>query len=68
MAKKKKEITGKFRICLIVEEFVDTGDKIEVHSIGHYSEFCWHWSDVKKSISYFTKRLEGKIRSEPRHE
>ena len=52
----------KYQICLVVKEFVDTGDTIEIQPIADYQEFCWGWKDAKSSIEFFTKRIEGKIK------
>ena len=60
MAKGDK-ITGKFQICLIVKEFMDTGDTIELQPIADYQESCWGWEDTKNSIAFFTNRIEDKL-------
>ena len=52
---------GKYQICLIVKEFVDTGEAIELQPIADYQESCWGWEDAKKTIKFFTKRIEGKL-------
>ena len=57
----KDKIIGKYQVCLVVKEFVDTGDTIEVQTIADYLESCWGWEDAKKSIEFFTKRVEGKL-------
>ena len=56
----KKEI-GKFQVRLMVKEFMDTGDKIELQPIGDYEESCWGWEDAKKTIAFFTNRIEEKL-------
>ena len=55
------KITGKFQFGLIVKEFIDTGDKIEVQTIADYLESCWGWEDTKESINFFVKRIEEKL-------
>ena len=55
------KIKGKFQICLIVKEFVDTGEKVEIQPIGLYEEFCWGWDDAKESIEFLIKRVEEKL-------
>jgi len=55
------KITGKFQICLIVKEFIDTGERVELQSVADYLESCWGWEDAKKSIRFFIKRIEGKL-------
>lgn len=52
---------GKFRLTLTVDEFIDTGERIEVQGIGNYQEFCWGWEDAKKTIRFFMKRIEKKL-------
>ena len=52
---------AKYQVCLIVKEFMDTGETIEIQPIADYQEFCWGWDDAKKSIDFFMKRIEGKI-------
>ena len=55
------EVPGKYQICLIVKEFVDTGERIELQPIADYQESCWGWDDSKKAINFFIKRIEGKL-------
>jgi len=55
------EIEGKFQICLIVKEFVDCGDSIELQTISDYLESCSSWNDVKESLTFLIKRIEGKL-------
>ena len=52
---------SKYQICLIVKEFVDTPDNIELQPIADYQEACWGWEEAKKAIKFFTKRIDGKI-------
>ena len=52
---------GRFQITLLVKEYVDSGDIIELQPIADYQEFCRDWEDAKKSIQFFTKRIEDKI-------
>ena len=54
-------MSGKFQICLIVKEFIDTGDTIEIQPIADYQESCWGWEDAKKTIAFFTNRIEEKL-------
>lgn len=61
MVDENKKVSGKFQICLIVKEFVDTGEHIEVQPIADYQESCWGWPDAKKTIDFFVKRVEGKL-------
>ena len=56
-----KRVIGKYQICLIVKEFVDTGEHIEVQPIADYQESCWGWEDAKKTIRFFMKRIEKKL-------
>lgn len=54
-------MANKFQICLIVKEFIDTGEVIELQPIADYQESCWGWEDAKKTISFFTNRIEEKL-------
>lgn len=53
--------TSKFQICLIVKEYVDTGENIILNPIADYQESCWGWNDAKKSLKFFMKRIELKL-------
>ena len=55
------KIKGKFQICLIVKEFIDTGERIELQTVADYLESCWGWEDSKETIEFFIKRIEGKL-------
>ena len=55
------KITGKFQFRLIVKEFTDTGETIELQPIADYEESCWGWEDAKDSINFFVKRVEEKL-------
>ena len=55
------KIIGKYQVCLIVKEFVETGDTIELQPIVDYEESCWGWEDAKKTIDFFMNRVEGKL-------
>ena len=55
------KIIGKYQVCLVIKEFVDTGDTIEAQTIADYLESCWGWEDAKKTINFFMKRVEGKL-------
>jgi len=55
------KIEGKFQITLIVKEFVDTSENIEIQPIADYQEFCWGWDDAKESINFLIKRIEDKL-------
>lgn len=57
----KKEFEGKFQVCLIVKEFVDTGERIESQPIALYEEACWGWLNAKETINYFVERVEQKL-------
>lgn len=61
MAAEDKKISGKFQICLIVKEFVDTGERIEIQPIADYQESCWGWPEAQKALNFFMKRIEGKL-------
>jgi len=52
---------NKYQICLIVKEFVDTGESIELQPIVDYQESCMGWEEAKKAIRFFMKRTEGKL-------
>ena len=56
-----EKVMGKFQICLIIKEYVDTGERIEIQPIADYQEACWGWDDAKKSLKFFMKRIEGKL-------
>ena len=49
---------GKFQVCLIVKEFVDTGERIEILPIADYQESCWTWEKTKDSVKFFLDRVE----------
>ena len=55
------KIEGKFQICLIIKEFVDCGENIELQTIADYLESCKSWNDVKESLSFLIKRIEKKL-------
>lgn len=55
------KINGKFQITLMIKEFVDTGERIELQPIADYQESCWGWEDAKESIDFLIKRIEGKL-------
>ena len=58
----KKTITiPKFQITLLVKEFIDLGESIQLQPIADYQESCWGWEDAKKSIRFFMKRIEKKL-------
>lgn len=52
---------GKFQVTLIVKEFVDMGDNIDLKQIGAYEESCWDRDGAKDSIVFFIKRIEEKL-------
>lgn len=56
-----KKIEGKFQICLIVKEYIDTGERVEIQPIADYLESCWGWDDAKETIDFFMKRVEVKL-------
>lgn len=56
-----KTIKGKFQIGIILKEYVDTGDSIELQEIGNYWESCWGWKDVRKTFAFFIERMEEKL-------
>ena len=58
------EIKGKFQICLIIKEFIDTGDRIELQPTADYAESCWNWKGVKESLAFFIDRVEEKLKNE----
>lgn len=51
---------------MIVKEFVDTGENIELQPVADYAESCWGWNDVKKSLDFFVERIEEKLQNDPR--
>jgi len=55
------DIIGKFQICLIVREFIDTGEKIEIQPVADYAETCQGWNNTKKALDFFVKRTEKKL-------
>ena len=55
---------GKFQITLIIKEFVETPDSIELQPIADYQESCSGWKNAKETIVYFTKRIETKLNGE----
>ena len=55
------EIKGKFQICLIIKEFIDTGESIELQPTADYAESCWNWDGVKEAVAFFLKRMEEKL-------
>lgn len=57
------EIEGKFQICLIIKEFVDTGENIELQPVGNYTESCWNWKGVEQALAFFIKRIEEKLKN-----
>lgn len=59
-----KKINGKFQICLIIKEFIDTGETVILHPFVDYAEACWGWEDAKKTIKFFMKRAEKKLMDE----
>ena len=59
-----KDIKGKFQINLVVKEFVDTNETIELQPIADYQESCWGWDDAKEAINFLIKRIEGKLNGE----
>ncbi len=58
------EKVPKFQVSLIVREFVDTGETIELQPIADYQESCWGWEDAKKTIKFFTQRVGKKIKDD----
>lgn len=56
-----EEVSGKFQICLIVKEYIDTGETIVIQPFADYAESCWGWEDAKKTIKFFMERVEGKL-------
>lgn len=56
-----KAIKGKFQICLIIREYIDTGERVEMQSLTDYAESCYGWEDVKKALDFFIKRTEEKL-------
>ena len=56
-----ERIIGKYQICLIVKEFVDTGERIEIQPIADYQESCWGWEEAKDSLNFFIKRVEERL-------
>lgn len=54
-------VDGKFQVCLIVKEFVDTGDNIDLQTVADYLESCWGWEDAKETINFFIQRIEAKL-------
>ena len=52
---------GKFQVWIVVKEFMDTGDTIELQPIADYQESCWGWHDAKTTIDFFTNRIEEKL-------
>ena len=58
------KIKGEFQIGIFLKEFVETPDSIEIHTIVDYLESCWDFEDVKKTIKFFIKRIEGKLNGE----
>jgi len=55
------KIKGKFQITLIVKEFVDTGERVELQPIADYQESNWGWEDTTKALDFFMKRIEEKL-------
>ncbi len=55
------DIEGKFQICLIIKEFIDTGESIIIQGVADYQESCWGWEDAKKSLEFFIKRVEERL-------
>lgn len=55
------KINGKFQVCLIIKEFIDTGERVELQTISDYLESCWGREDSKKTIKFFMKRIEEKL-------
>lgn len=51
-------IEGKFEIILVVKEFTEYAEQIQLHPIANYSESCWNWDGVKKALKFFIKRVE----------
>lgn len=54
-------IEAQFQINLIIKEFIDTGEEIQIYSLADYLEPCRNWKDVKKSLNFFINRIENKI-------
>ena len=54
-------IEGKFEIILVVKEFAEYAEQIQLHPIANYSESCQNWNGVKESVRFFMKRVEKKL-------
>ena len=58
------EIKGKFQIALVIKEYVDTGENIQLQPTADYAESCWNWDGVKETVAFFLKRIEEKLKDE----
>ena len=58
------EIKGKFQIALVIKEYVNTGENIQLQPTADYAESCWNWDGVKKALAFFIERVEWKLQNE----
>ena len=53
---------NKYQLNVIVKEYIDTGENIVLSLLCDYTESCWGFEDVKKTLQFFIKRLDKKIK------